>query len=88
MSLGGFTVLLVNSFLSGFPGGKDVSIHLRNLLPTFVLTAAFHGGLKHVTGRVPEFFFLLLCVVFKRIRVIRKLIGIGIIKSTICFGIN
>ena len=50
-----FTVLLLNSFLSGLPGGKEVSIILRNCLPTFVLTAEFHGGLNQVTLRLRDF---------------------------------
>ena len=53
-----FTVLLLNSFLSGLPGGKEVSIILRNCLPTLVLTAEFHGGLNQVTLRLRDFFFL------------------------------
>ena len=49
-----FTVLLLNSFLSGLPGGKEVSIILRNCLPTLVLTVAFHGGLNQVTFRLRD----------------------------------
>ena len=43
-----FTVLRLKSFLSGFPGGKEVSIILKNCLPTLVFTSEFQGGLHHV----------------------------------------
>ena len=48
-------MLLLKSFLSGLPGGKDVSIILRNCLPMLVFTAEFQGGLNQVTLRVRGF---------------------------------
>ena len=56
-----FTVCLLISFRSGWPGGKQSSILFKNRAPTLVATFWDQGGLKYVVSLL---FVLRLCVVY------------------------
>ena len=53
-----FSVRLLNTGCSIFPGGKCLSMSLKNFFPTFVLTSSEKGGLNHTI------LFLFLLVLF------------------------